>query len=126
MARGRKPSFDYARVDHKIRQMYDDGMGLGNIAKALGLSYKQTVKRRCQAMGIEIRGISEGMFLFHARKHNKSFTRGRFKAKAHKTRRVQRAVTRSHDFKLLTLKKRRTTARHKNTQKKRFPIISPS
>lgn len=65
MVRGRRSSLNYQVVDPKIRELYDeDELSLNEIARRLVL-HPQIVKRRCEAMGLDVRGISEAMVLFH-------------------------------------------------------------
>lgn len=126
MARGRKPNFDYALVDPKIRRMYEDeGRGLGDIAQALGLHYKQTVKRRCQAMGIDIRGVSEGMFLFHARRQKRDIKKIKAKSKGKRRRppNTQNSFSRPLSFELLRRRKRKISSPKQKKRNKGFPVI---
>lgn len=62
---GRRASFNYSQTDPKILEMYDnEGFSLNEIASRLGL-YVMQVKRRLQAMGVEIRDRTEAIILYH-------------------------------------------------------------
>lgn len=62
---GRRSSFSYSQTDPKILEMYDkEGLSLNEIANRLAL-YVMQVKRRLEAMGVEIRDRNEAVLLYH-------------------------------------------------------------
>ncbi len=62
---GRRSSFNYSQTDPKILEMYDkEGLSLNEIASRLQL-YVMQVKRRLEAMGVEIRDRNEAVLLYH-------------------------------------------------------------
>jgi len=65
--RGRKAN--YSIVDPQIKSLYNKGWSLSKIGKHLKI-HPQIVKRRCGAMGIQVRNISQAMYTHHKNRRN--------------------------------------------------------
>jgi hypothetical protein len=66
--RGRKAN--YSNIDPKISSLYKKGWSFNRIAKKLKI-HPEIVKRRCKAMGIETRNLSQAMSLYHKSQRKK-------------------------------------------------------